>query len=167
MTTSRLEDDGYYTPTVGAWSETKYRLVKFYSDVFATSMKRKWDARVYIDLFAGAGRARIEGSSRIVATSAALALTTKDTFDRYVLCELGDLPFSALEHRTRAWGFAERSELIHGDSNAAVDLVLRAVPTASKIFASCLSASWIRSTSVRCSSRPSGLFQACLSIFWC
>lgn len=43
-----LIDDGLSTPIVGDWAEEEYRLVECYAQIFATSMKRKWDARVYV-----------------------------------------------------------------------------------------------------------------------
>ena len=46
--------DNLYTPLVGQWSEEKYMLLANYAQVFATSMKDKWEDRVYVDLFAGA-----------------------------------------------------------------------------------------------------------------
>ena len=49
-----LDDDGLALPTVGAWAETKYRLVANICEMFATSMKGKV-SRVYVDLFAAAG----------------------------------------------------------------------------------------------------------------
>ena len=49
-TSESLEDDGLYTPTVGNWSDVKYRLISNYAEMFSTSMRRKWDGRVYIDL---------------------------------------------------------------------------------------------------------------------
>lgn len=57
----RLEDDGLVIPEFGGWVEDKYRLVRNYADTFTTSMKGTGGHRVYIDLFAGAGRSRIEG----------------------------------------------------------------------------------------------------------
>jgi hypothetical protein len=48
-----LQDDGLVTPIVGVWAEEKYRLVECYARIFATAMKRKWDMRVYVDLFSG------------------------------------------------------------------------------------------------------------------
>lgn len=60
------EPDNLYTPLVGQWSEEKYMLLANYAQVFATSMKDKWEDRVYVDLFAGAGQARIRDSTREV-----------------------------------------------------------------------------------------------------
>ena len=80
-------DDGLTTPEIGAWGEQKYRLVSLYAQMFSRSMKGKWDCRVYIDLFAGPGRSRIEGTSRIVAASPIAALAAEPKFDKYIFCE--------------------------------------------------------------------------------
>jgi len=79
-----LSDDGLIAPPVGPWGEKKYLLVRNYAQIFANSMKNKWDCRVYIDLFAGAGRSKIEGTSRIVLASPLLALGISDKFVCYL-----------------------------------------------------------------------------------
>jgi hypothetical protein len=94
-----LEDDGLLLPEVGEWSERKYRLIASYAAMFATAMRGKWKTRTYVDLFAGAGRAKIKGSQRIVATSATLALDVPHPFDGYVLCELDPRKAEALQRR--------------------------------------------------------------------
>jgi hypothetical protein len=62
-----LDDDGLPTPKIGAWGEEKYRHVQLYASLFVKSMRTKWDALVYLDLFAGSGRSQIRGTSRIVS----------------------------------------------------------------------------------------------------
>lgn len=62
-----IEDDGLICPEVGSWAEEKYRLLALYDELFSTGMKYKWDQRVYIDLYAGAGYGRIKGSKKILA----------------------------------------------------------------------------------------------------
>jgi three-Cys-motif partner protein len=94
------KDDGLYTPEVGDWSETKYRLLAAYARVFATSMKARWDERVYIDLFAGAGKARTPAG--IVLSSALLALGVRDPFDRYIFCDKDPACIEALKKRVEA-----------------------------------------------------------------
>ncbi len=80
-----LEDDGLHTPEVGSWSDVKYRLISNYAEMFSTSMRKKWDKRVYIDLFAGAGRAAIKDTGEIVETSSLLAMGVTHPFDRMSL----------------------------------------------------------------------------------
>jgi len=68
-----IKDDGLETPEVGIWAQDKYNLVQTYCDIFTNSMKPpKWQFLAYIDLFAGAGFARIRETSEIVETSPSL-----------------------------------------------------------------------------------------------
>lgn len=121
-----LADDSLATPEVGAWCEQKYRLVSTYANMFATSMKAKWECRVYVDLFAGAGRSRIRGSDRIVRGSPLLAMDVDDPFDRYVFCEQDSSRLKALTRRVTA-DYPDRTVAYHGgDVNRAIpDLVAR------------------------------------------
>jgi len=96
-----LEDDGLITPEVGAWAEYKYRLVWNYAKMFSSSMKNKWDARVYTDLFAGAGRSKIENSRQIVPASPLLALAISHPFDKYIFCDNEDAKRLVLAERVK------------------------------------------------------------------
>lgn len=55
--TLSAESDGLACPDVGSWAEIKYRLLALYDELFSTGMKNKWNQRVYVDLYAGAGTA--------------------------------------------------------------------------------------------------------------
>jgi hypothetical protein len=79
-----VDDDGLMTPEVGGWAETKYRLLALYDELFSTGMKNKWDERVYLDLYAGAGYSRIQGTSKFLKASPAIALTVTNPFDKYI-----------------------------------------------------------------------------------
>src|ERR1035441_6193707 len=78
-----VDDDGLMTPEVGGWAETKYRLLALYDELFSTGMKNKWDQRVYLDLYAGAGYSRIQGTSKFLKASPIIALTVTHPFDKY------------------------------------------------------------------------------------
>lgn len=123
-----LDDDGLFLPEVGDWGETKYRLIANYSAMFATAMKAKWDARVYVDLFAGAGRARIKGTSLIIPTSATLALGVRHPFDKYVLCDNDPTALDALEKRARRDASERDIAFVLGDCNRNVDRIMREIP---------------------------------------
>jgi hypothetical protein len=56
--TGYVNDDGLVVPEVGVWAEEKYRIIELYDALFSSGMKRKWDCRVYIDLFSAAGHAK-------------------------------------------------------------------------------------------------------------
>lgn len=123
-----LEDDGLYTPAVGDWAEEKYRLVKLYGRLFTTSMRGKWDELVYVDLFAGAGRAKIRGKERIVPASPTLALTLEHPFDRYVFCEEDEDRMQALRGRVQRDFPATDVRLVDGNVNRNVRRILAELP---------------------------------------
>jgi three-Cys-motif partner protein len=129
-----LKDDGLITPQIGAWGEEKYRLVSIYAKMFATSMKGKWGCRVYIDLFAGAGRARIENTNRIVPASPLLALNIPDMFDKYIFCEINPSNMQALQERVSRDYPNVNSQFILGDTNKSVDRILQEIPAHRKNF---------------------------------
>jgi three-Cys-motif partner protein len=110
-----LKDDGLITPEVGEWSEEKYKLIAYYSEMFSTSMKNKWDCRVYIDLFAGAGRAKLKTSKRIVKSSPLIALSITDKFDKYIFCENDSEKISALKERIKNEHSDVDTKCIEGD----------------------------------------------------
>ena len=97
----RADDDGLICPDVRRWAETKYRLVAMYDELFSTGMRHKWDKRVYIDLYAGAGFSRIQGTSVVLKGSPILALTVQHPFDKYIFCEEKSDLILALQARAK------------------------------------------------------------------
>ncbi|MFQ5817164.1 MAG: three-Cys-motif partner protein TcmP, partial [Terriglobia bacterium] len=124
--------DGLPTPEVGAWAETKYRLVALYDRLFSTGMKAKWDTRVYVDLYAGAGYAQIRGTNRIIHGSPLLALDVPDPFDKYIFCEANSAFLQALEYRIARLFSGANVQLILGDCNDKIDEMHAAIPKSSK-----------------------------------
>jgi hypothetical protein len=86
-----LEDDGLFTPEVGEWAYKKYLRVWMYDELFTTSMRDKWTL-VYVDLFAGAGRARLRDSKRVVPSSPLLSLDLPHRFHRYIFVSVHEHP---------------------------------------------------------------------------
>jgi len=125
----RLEDDGLLTPNVGNWAEEKYRLVRNYAEIFTTSMKGKWDHRVYIDLFAGAGRSRIEDSGVIVPASPILMLELPRKFDKHIFCEQDEKKLSALKTRAERTDPTVDVTYVADDVNRNVREALSAIPS--------------------------------------
>jgi three-Cys-motif partner protein len=123
-----LEDDGLLTPEVGDWTEDKYRLVNLYANLFTTSMRRKWEELVYIDLFAGAGRAKIRGAERIVPASPLLALSVDPRFDRQIFCEADPKRMMALQERVRREFPEVDARFVPGDVNKNVAAISAHLP---------------------------------------
>jgi three-Cys-motif partner protein len=124
----RVADDGLYTPDVGSWGENKHRLFWYYADLFATSMKGKWHQRVYLDLFAGAGRARIQDTDRIVLGSPLLALEITHPFDRYIFCDKNPECIEALRMRVPTAHPAAEAIYLVGDVNQLTEEILNSMP---------------------------------------
>ena len=118
----------YHLPEIGPWGEEKYRLVRNYAQIFARSMKQKWQCRIYIDLFAGAGRARISGSRKIVDGSPLIALGIEDRFDRYIFCEENLTNLDALMNRVNDDFTGIDIHYVPGDVNKSVDKILALIP---------------------------------------
>ena len=130
MTDSSINDDGLFTPEVGSWSEDKYKLVGLYSRLFATGMKFKWEQRVYIDLYAGAGIAKLRGTEKRVMGSPLIALTVRDPFDLYIFCEENGVNLEALKQRVKRIAPERKVEYVPGDCNAKVNRICSLIPVA-------------------------------------
>ncbi len=125
-------EDNLICPDVGGWAEDKHRLVSLYSTLFSSGMKEKWDQRVYVELYAGAGYARIRETSKLIAGSPLRALMLKDPFDKYVFCEEAAEKLTALKTRAERHAPGAKVGYVEGDCNLRVDGIIESIPTASK-----------------------------------
>jgi len=91
-------------------------------------MKNSWPERHYIDLFAGAGHARIDDTDEIVQTSAILAATVRDPFTKLHLCERDPTNAAALKIRLGRLDPSPTSLVTMADANEAIHKVLENVP---------------------------------------
>lgn len=95
-------------------------------------MKNLWERRVYIDLFAGAGRARLENSNRIVEASPLQVLGIKDPFDRYIFCDIEQENIDVLKQRVERHHPGRDVQYVVGDSNQTMAKVIGHIPPHSK-----------------------------------
>ena len=124
------EDDGLTCPEVGAWAETKYRLVALYDELFSTGMKNKWDQRVYIDLYAGAGHSRIQGTKTILKGSPIVALTVPNPFDKYIFCEESPELLVALKARVERIAPGTAVTFVPGNCDSEIGRICAEIPKA-------------------------------------
>jgi three-Cys-motif partner protein len=129
-----LADDGLITEEIGDWGQEKYRLLQLYAQLFSASMKKKWDCRVYVDLFAGSGRSKIKGTNRIVAGSPLIALGVEPIFDKYILCEKDPDKLKVLQTRVSRDYPKSKVEFQPGDANEHVSQIIRRIPQYGKDF---------------------------------
>lgn len=129
-----LEDDGYITPEIGSWGQDKYDRIKYYTLEFLSATKKRWDCRVYIDLFAGGGRGRVKGSNTILNGSPMIALEASPPFNKYIFCESDIELVDALRKRVSREHPGAPVEIIQGDVNKNAEVILANIPTPSKSF---------------------------------
>lgn len=133
-TLNPLDDDGLPTPEIGAWGEEKYRHVQLYPSLFIRSMRSKWDSLVYLDLFAGSGRSKIRGTTRIVNASPLLILGLPEAFDKYIYCEGKKNNAEALEKRCQRDFPNRKVAVVAGDANASVESIIAEMPQPGKHY---------------------------------
>lgn len=122
-----VEDDGLITPEVGSWAEYKYRLVWNYAKIFSSSMKSKW-ILAYIDLFAGAGHSKIEGTSTIIPSSPLLALDLPSRFNKYIYCDIDKEKLEVLNKRINVNYSTADVSYVNGDVNEKIDSIISSIP---------------------------------------
>lgn len=123
-----IQNDGLVLPEVGPWAKRKYHFLARYLHLFSTGMKNKWPERHYIDLFASAGFAQIEGSNKILMSSACIAANVPDKFTRIHCCELDPELFGALGSRLARFPQPTPPKLHNGDANKQIGTILDYVP---------------------------------------
>jgi three-Cys-motif partner protein len=135
------EEDGLVTPEVGSWAEEKYRLIALYDELFSKGMKDKWDLRVYVDLYAGAGFGKVRGTEIRLKGSPLIALNVEYPFDKYIFCEQDPEKLDALRQRVARLAPKADVVFIKGSCDSGVDDILRAIPrgsTGRKVLSLCL-----------------------------
>lgn len=130
--TLNVEADGLVYNDVGPWTEAKHRLVAYYAALFSDAMKDKWEKRIYIELYAGAGYSRIRDTERVIAGSPIRALALTVPFDKYIFCEQDPQKLEALRVRVSQHASAAEVAFIPGDCDANVDKISAAIPHYSK-----------------------------------
>ena len=126
------QEDGLQTWETGPWAERKYRILWNYMQMFSSGMKNLWDKRVYVDLYAGCGCVKVEGSGRMLKGSPLLALSVSNPFDKYIFCEKGNdknpWQINTLKSRVKKLSAEKDIEIIEGDCNENIDNIISKIP---------------------------------------
>jgi three-Cys-motif partner protein len=128
----KVEADDLPYNDVGVWTEAKHRLVGYYAALFSAGMKDKWEKRVYIELYAGAGYSRIRDTERIIAGSPIQALTLRVPFDKYIFCERDPEKLEALRARVKHHAPSADVAFIPEDCDSGVNKISAAIPQHSR-----------------------------------
>ena len=127
----KTEEDGLITPEVGPWAENKYKHVEYYADLFTRSMRDKWGCLVYIDLFSGAGKAKIKDTNKVIDALPLRVLKLPVKFDKYIFCDKDEKKVDALTKRVAKYN-SDNITVINGDTNCEVNNFLSKIPQYSK-----------------------------------
>lgn len=116
--------DGRETISYGPHTVLKIIGVYYYAGMFAkiatgeSAKARGYDAAVYLDLFAGPGLVRIEGTDDYVAGSPVAATSTAFPFDFSVFVEIDKRRSNALSERLSTYLPNDKFVVFNGDSNS-------------------------------------------------
>lgn len=119
----QVVNDGLIIPEIGEWGLLKYNLVGAYCNIFTSAMRNKWERLVYIDLFAGAGYAKIKNDNRIVQTSSLIAMNIPYSFTDYIVSEYEEAKIEALKARIEKQHPGKRVSYYQGDTNKNIGLI--------------------------------------------
>jgi three-Cys-motif partner protein len=92
-------------------------------------MRERWKVRNYVDLLAGPGKNRVEGSTEISLGSPLLALTTTYPFTGYFFTDSERKNTDALLQRVSVSPYRDRVKIQQGDCNALVDSIVSEIKT--------------------------------------
>ena len=128
----KVTDDGLPCAEVHHWAEDKYRLLALYDELFSNGMKNKWDQRVYIDLYAGAGFSHVQGTRTFLKGSPIIALTVACPFDKYIFCEEKEELLEALKARVARMAPQASVTPVLGNCDGKIDEICGAIPRGSR-----------------------------------
>ncbi len=123
-----VKDDGLIIPEIGTWGLQKYKLMGAYCDIFTSGMRKQWEQLIYIDLFSGAGYAKLKQDGRIIKTSTLIATSIPNKFTKYIVGEFEGDKINALKQRAELCNNGVNIEYIQGDSNKNINRIIDAIP---------------------------------------
>ena len=100
--------------------------------LFSMGMKKLWDQRIYVDLYAGCGCVKVESSGKILKGSPLLVLSVQNPLDKYIFCEKGDennpWQIHALKSRIDQRSAGKNVKIVEGDCNEKIDEIILNIP---------------------------------------
>ncbi|MFA5263915.1 MAG: three-Cys-motif partner protein TcmP [Opitutaceae bacterium] len=115
--------DGLPLRDSGSWIEEKHRVLVYFADIFATSMKptarkRGWKHRIYLELFSGPGRCLVRDTGKEEPGSPLKVIDHE--FTRFIFIDISTKAARALEQRLTAFPNADKVEIWNGDCAEAI-----------------------------------------------
>lgn len=122
-----IADDGLPMRPSGPWVKEKLDYIRRYLAITTTAMRNKWPRLCYIDLFAGPGLCRVEGTGEVLEGAAMRALGLEHPFSRYILCDIKKANVEALRTRALQRPHGRQAVVLRGDANEVAGEVVEMV----------------------------------------
>jgi len=131
---SVVGSDGELAIRVGPWAKDKLFYIRRYCYIFNVGMKNKWPARTYIDLFAGPGRCRIEGTGEEIDGSPLIALKCAVPFRYYFFNDIEPSLIESLQARAKPSFDSATINYFSRDCNEIIAELIQKLPSDSLDF---------------------------------
>jgi len=125
------DDDGLKVRNSGRWTEKKLHFWNAYIHITTNSMvdSPKWPAGLaYVDLFAGPGVCRIEGTEDRIPGSPLIAAHAPKPFRKILLCELDKSSADACQERLSIRIPKSQYKVFRGDCNQRISEIVLEIP---------------------------------------
>lgn len=133
---------------VGRWVARKEHYVGRYVSIFANGMRRQWDRRCYVELFAGPGLSFDKSLNEFTDGSPIRAL--KADLTDFVFVDSDPGATRALAKRTAIWQKDRPVHIVTGDCNRVVDEITATMPAVALTLAFVDPTNWqVEMTTVR------------------
>lgn len=121
------EDDGFSAEPADSWILRKNQIIHQYLQVFSSTMRRKFNYLVYLDLFSGSGLKRI-GDSQFTYGSPILAMDDSNSFSKHIFCEQSSTNADALRVRVNKYFRHKNVVVFKGNPNTMIDRLEYYIP---------------------------------------
>ena len=119
-------DDGLPMRESNDYARAKLRIIEGFVGRFITSMRDKWPALYFIDLFAGPGK-NIFPDGSVMLGSPLISLTARNSFTHYRFVDANHSHCQALAERAQGSDRRRHVQILHGDCNFRVNDIVNEI----------------------------------------
>ena len=127
------EDDGFTAENAFPWTLRKNKIIQEYLQVFTSTMRRKFNYLVYLDLFAGSGLKKID-NSQYTYGAPIMALDDSNGFAKHIFCEPNSSKSEALRIRVNKYYRHKNVVVFSGDPNKMIDRLEYYIPESTEKY---------------------------------
>lgn len=123
-------EDGFVIEDADPYFVEKSRILKHYLHIFTSTMQRKFNYLVYLDLSSGSGLKLL--NNKIISGSPAIAFANTHSFSKYIFCEENQSQCDALRVRINKYCRHENVAILNGSPNNVIERLTYYLPDSSK-----------------------------------